>query len=109
MNIPKGAAGGLIVIFALLAAGTLFSYFSAQSAIRHATATTASVVQLCQAGNEQRAQQRLLWDHVLTISANSHQPHETPAQKRRRLATARAFEAYVHQVFRARDCAAVFH
>lgn len=103
--ITKGAALGLVVMFILLAAGVAFNYFGTQSAIRNATASAASVAQLCQAGNEFRAQQVGLWDHVLAVSANSHQPHETAAQKRARLATARAFEAYVHRVFAKRDCA----
>jgi hypothetical protein len=68
--------------------------------------SAASVVQLCRAGNEFRAQQVGLWDHIVTISQPP--PHETRAAERKRLATIRAFVAYVHRVFAPRDCARRF-
>jgi hypothetical protein len=95
-------------MFLLLGAGVALNYFGTQSAIRHATAAAATTVALCQAGNTSRAQQVTLWDHILTISANSPPPlHETRAQHAQRLATARAFEAYVHHIFAPRDCTAI--
>jgi hypothetical protein len=103
--LTRSAALGMLAMFLLLGGGVAVNYFGTQSAIRHATATAASVTQLCQAGNTSRAQQVTLWDHILTISANSPPPlHETPAQKQQREAIARAFEAYVHRIFAPRDC-----
>jgi hypothetical protein len=63
-------------------------------------------VQLCQAGNESRAQQVTLWTHLIEISAPP--PHETAAQKAARAKLIAGFLAYVRQVFAPRDCAGNF-
>ena len=89
----------------LFAANLLFTAHEVNG-VRNAEA---SVIQLCQSGNEQNARQIALWDHLLTISAASPVPHETPEMRRFRLAAARALETYVHRVFAARDCTAQFH
>jgi hypothetical protein len=99
----------LVISFTLAAANLMFTareVGSVRAAEQAAARSTASVVQLCQLGNESRAQQVILWDHVITISRVP--PHETAAEKRKRLATVRAFVAYVHRVFKARDCARTF-
>jgi hypothetical protein len=69
-------------------------------------ASRASVVQLCQAGNESRAQQVTLWTHLVAMSAPP--PHQTAAQKRQRAALTRDFLGYVREIFKARDCTANF-
>jgi hypothetical protein len=99
----------LVISFALAAANLMFTareVGSVRAAEQAAARSTASVVQLCQLGNESRAQQVTLWDHLIAISRPP--PHQTPAQQRRRLATTRAFVAYVHKVFAPRDCARTF-
>ena len=87
--------GGAIYLTALIITATSGAYWLA---IHNA----ASVTQLCRAGNEARAQQVILWEHILRIARAP--AHETPAHARDRLATERAFEAYVHKVFAPRDC-----
>ena len=67
----------------------------------HNAATTA---QLCQAGNEARAQQIGLWEYILSLSHPP--PGETPAQRAQRTAVLAKFDAHLHRVFAARDCAA---
>lgn len=91
-----------VSVLTLLLAGA--SYFFATRAVRGEVASRASVVQLCQAGNDSRAQQVTLWTHLVTL--NTPPPRETAAQKQRRLALTRRFLAYVRTVFKPRDCTA---
>src|SRR6266581_3653625 len=81
----------VLFVLAFLLAGSSFwlSVRTVQGQIR----SRASVVQLCQAGNESRAQQVTLWTHLIAISQPP--PHQTAAQKRQRQATIRKFLAYV--------------
>ena len=109
LDMSRGAFQAAVFLFCLsLLIGGANLLFTARevNAVRTVTATAArnaaSVNQLCQAGNTARAQQVSLWDHVLTIARGPR--HETPAAHRRRLATERAFENYVHKVFAPRDC-----
>lgn len=74
--------------------------------VNDARAAAASVVQLCQLGNEARAQQVSLWEYVTSIAPPP--PHETPAERQKRLATVRAFLAHVRKVLAPRDCTARF-
>lgn len=100
----RGAARAVVSLFVLaflLAGG---SYWLSVRAVRGEVASRASVVQLCQAGNESRAQQVTLWTHLVTISAPP--AHESAAQERQRQATIAAFLAYVRKVFAPRDCTA---
>ena len=100
----------LAISLALAGANLLFTareVGNTRAAITTSARAAASVAQLCQLGNEARAQQIILWEHILTISRPP--PHETPAQERRRLATVRAFGRYLHQVFAPRDCRALHH
>jgi hypothetical protein len=113
LDMTPGALRATVFLFVfslvLAAANLMFTareVGSVRAAEQAAARSTASVVQLCQLGNESRAQQVILWDHVITISRVP--PHETAAEKRKRLATVRAFVAYVHRVFKARDCARTF-
>jgi hypothetical protein len=73
--------------------------------VNQAGAAAASVVQLCQAGNELRAQQVTLWVHLVAIA---QRPGETAAQRRARMAQSRVFIAYVEHVFAPQNCAARF-
>jgi len=59
-------------------------------------------VQLCQAGNESRAQQVTLWTHLVQMSAPP--PHETAEARARRQKLTRQFLAYVRDVFAKRNC-----
>jgi hypothetical protein len=93
----------LLVIVFLLAGMNLVFTARQVNAVR---AAAASVVQLCQLGNETRGQQVSLWEHLVTISRPP--PHESAAERRRRLADTRAFLAYVEKVFAKRDCTAQF-
>ena len=70
-----------------------------------ATRNTASIIQLCQAGNEFRAQQVVLWEHLVAISKPP--PRETVQARTARIRTARSFLAYIHQVFAPRRCASL--
>lgn len=101
-----GARWAVAVLFVLvLAIGGLNLLFTAHE-VNAVRAAQVSVVQLCQAGNESRAQQVSLWDHLVAISRPP--PHETPAQARKRLATTRAFLAYIRKVFAPRNCTGRF-
>ena len=91
-----------VSVLTLLLAGA--SYFFATRAVRGEIASRASVVQLCQAGNDSRAQQVTLWTHL--VQMNAPPPHETAAQKQKRQALTRKFLAYIRQVFAPRDCTA---
>ena len=100
----------LVISFAIGGANLLFTarqVNDVRSAEQASARSAASVVQLCQLGNESRAQQVTLWEHLVTVS--SPPPHETRAQKRKRLSTVRAFLGFVHHVFAPRDCRALTH
>jgi hypothetical protein len=98
----RAALYSLTFLFAfslLLAAGNLLF----TSALTHrAEANAASITQLCQSSNEARAQQVVLWTHLVVISHPP--PHETVAARTQRVKTTRQFIAYVHHVFAPRNC-----
>lgn len=108
----KGALKAVVFLFLfslVLAAGnylfTAREVNNTRAALIASQRAEASALQLCQAGNEARAQQIILWEHLVAVAQQP--PHQTPAQQRHRLAVARAFLAYVHQVFRPRNCRAL--
>ena len=86
--------GGAIYLTCLVLAGTGGAYWLA---IHNA----ASVTQLCQAGNEARAEQIQLWQFVVHISKSA--PHQAAQHAR----AVRAFEAYRHHVFRPSNCQSI--
>jgi hypothetical protein len=100
--ITRGAARAVLVLFLLsfllAAASAIISVRAVQGGIQ----SRASVMQLCQAGNEARAQQVTLWEHLAAISVPP--PRETPAQRQQREAAVAALLRYVQQVFAPRDC-----
>jgi hypothetical protein len=102
----RGARYSVVFLFVLsflLAGG---SYWLATSAVSGEVSSRASVVQLCQAGNESRAQQVTLWTHLIAVSQPP--PHETAREKAQRAATIRVFLAYVRKVFAPRNCTGRF-
>src|SRR5204863_8152593 len=105
-TVSPSAAQAIVILFALafLLAGA--SFWLSVRTVQGQITSRASVVQLCQAGNESRAQQVTLWTHLVAISRPP--PHETAAQKRQRQALIREFLAYVRKVFARRDCAESF-
>jgi hypothetical protein len=104
--ITPGAARAVVTLFVLSFLLSGAAYWLAVRAVDGQVRSRASVVQLCQAGNESRAQQVTLWTHLVAISTPP--PHETPAARARRQKLTREFLAYVRQVFAPRNCAASF-
>ena len=104
--ITTGAARAFVFlsVLTILLAGA--AYFFSVRAVHGEVASRASVVQLCQAGNESRAQQVTLWTHLVAISAAP--ARETAAARRQRQAVIAAFLRYVRKVFAPRDCAGSF-
>lgn len=100
--ITTGAAHAFVflAILTLLLAGA--SSWFAIRAVQGEIGNRASVEQLCQAGNEFRAQQVTLWTHLIVISAPP--AHETAAQKQQRARLTASFLRYVREVFKQRDC-----
>ena len=108
-GMTRGARHAVIFLFVLtlaLAGANLLFTSHEVNAVRTAAASaqraSASTSQLCQSGNEARAQQVGLWQFIITISKPP--PHESAAQERARLAALRSFNAYLHRVFAPRDC-----
>lgn len=106
MNMTTGARHAVVFLFVLMVALSAANLIFTSRQVNDTRAASASVVQLCQLGNTSRAQQVVLWDHVAAVAPPP--PGETPAQKRRRLATTRAFLAYVHRVLAPRNCTGRF-
>ena len=94
-----------LFILSFLLAGA--SWWLSVRAVQGEIGNRASVVQLCQAGNDSRAQQVTLWTHLIAISAPP--PHQTAAQKAAREKLVTGFLAYVRKVFAPRDCTARFN
>ena len=87
-----------VLSFLLSAAAGVIAVRAVQGEIR----AKASVVQLCQAGNDSRAQQLTLWLHLIAISVPP--AHQTAEQKAQRAKLIASFLAYVRSVFSPRDC-----
>jgi hypothetical protein len=102
--ITPGAARAIVTLFVLAFVLAGASFWLSVRTVQGQVRSRASVVQLCQAGNESRAQQVTLWTHLVAISTPP--PHETAAQKQRRQKLTREFLAYVRKVFAPRNCAA---
>ena len=89
-----------LFLFSLALAGANLLFTSAL--VHRAETNAASITQLCQSGNDARAQQVILWTHLVVISRPP--PHESVAARTRRVKTTREFIAYVRKVFARRDC-----
>jgi hypothetical protein len=98
----RGALYATVFLFlfslALAAANLLFT----STLVHRAEANAASITQLCQSGNEARAQQVILWTHLVVISHPP--PHESVSARTQRVKTTRQFIAYVKRIFKQRDC-----
>lgn len=95
----RHAAVFLFILSLFLAAG---NFLFTSNLVHRSAAATASVTQLCQSGNEFRAEQVQLWEFLISVSRPP--PHETPAMKTQREKVTRLFVAHIHQVFKPRDC-----
>lgn len=100
--ITPGALRAIVFLFFLSFALSAAAGFLAVRAVHGEIASRASVTQLCQAGNEFRAQQVTLWTHL--VETSTPPPRQSPEQQRQRAAEIRAFLGYVRQVFAPRDC-----
>jgi hypothetical protein len=98
----RGALYATVFLFlfslALAAANLLFT----SALVHRAEANTASITQLCQAGNEARQQQIDLWAFVIQISPPP--PHQTPAQAAQRAHVLHRFALRLHKIFAPRNC-----
>lgn len=103
LYMTEGARYAVVVLFILTVALSGLAYWLSTSAINRAVANRASVVQLCQLGNESRAQQITLWTRLVAISPPP--PHQTPAQAQQREKIVREFLGYVRTLFKPRNCA----
>jgi hypothetical protein len=106
LPITRGAAHAFVFLSVLALVLAAASSWVSVRAVQGEISSRASVVQLCQSGNESRAQQVTLWTHLVAISTPP--PHETAAQRAIREARVRQFLGYVREVFAPRDCAANF-
>ena len=93
-------AFAVLALIAVVAAAA--SSWLAVRAVQGEVKTRASLTQLCQTGNEFRAQQVQLWTHIIEISAPP--PRETAEQHQARIALLASFRQYLRKVFAARDC-----
>ena len=101
-TVSQGTARAFVMLALLALVLSAASGVIAVRAVQGEIRTKASVVQLCQAGNDARAQQRTLWEHLIAISVPP--AHQTPEQEARRAKVIASFLAYVRQVFAPRDC-----
>lgn len=106
MTKPKIAINQIVlaslVIVALLVGGWFVNYALASHAVSTATNNSVTITQLCQSGNEFRAQQRQLWSFLIHISPPP--PNETAAQRIARVHLTNQFLAYVDKVNAPRNC-----
>ena len=91
----------VFLFFLTMAVGTANLLFTSHL-ISQVNANKASITQLCQSGNEARAQQVQLWEFVIHISKPP--PHETPAHRAQRERTVARFVTHLHHVFAPRNC-----
>jgi hypothetical protein len=98
-GMTRGARHAVIFlfVFSMLLAG-MGLLFTARE-VNAVRAAGASTVQLCQAGNEARAQQIALWEFILRVSG-------PPRSARERAVTA-AFIHHLHVIFAPRNCASL--
>lgn len=99
----RWASAGLLILTLMVGAGNLWATYDQVGAVRNATAraahASATVAQLCQAGNEFRAEQAGLWEYILHLSG----PPKTARQKH----IDAVFVHHLTVVFRPRNCRAL--
>lgn len=107
----EGGAGGsggraarysvlFLFLFALALGGLNLLFTSA--AVHRVAQNAATITQLCESGNEFRAQQIHLWTFVVKLSPPP--PHQTSAEAARREHVITVFLAYLNHVFAPRPC-----
>ena len=102
----------IVVTFASIALDLIltfflvFTYSTAHDAGQVASAEHSSLIASCVAGNQTRAEQVQLWDHLAALSTPP--PHETPAQKARGEQEIAMLLQYIRRVFKPRDCAVAY-
>lgn len=101
----RGAARAVVFLFILAFLLSAATFWLSVRAVQGEIANRATTAQLCQSGNDSRAQQVTLWTHLIAISAPP--PGQTAAQAKQRDATIRSFLDYVRQVFAPRDCSQI--
>jgi hypothetical protein len=104
------ASIGLDVALTIL---LVFAYGTARNSQVEAHAARAvaasehqSLLYACKLGNQSRAQQVQLWDHLVGIAQAP--PRETTAQRKARLRTIRSFLGYVRRSFAPRPCRIIY-
>ena len=104
---------GSLIADVILTLATVVATMVAFIALNGAQRNQATIAELhagnvsaCQLGNQTRAAEVALWEHVAAIS--KPQPGESAAQRRRRAQVLAAFLTYVHKTFAPRDCAAIY-
>lgn len=101
-EMSRGAFRAVIFLFLFtLFLGAANLLFTAHE-VHNSNANHASIIQLCETGNDFRMQQRSLWQYLVLIS--SPPPNESPTARKERLAETAAFLRYVDKVFAPRNC-----
>lgn len=99
----RRAAAGLLAATLVVGGGNLWATYDQVGNVRAADAraarATATVTELCQSGNQARAETVGLWDYIIRLS-----PPPKTAQQRAVLAE---FERHLRAVFAPHDCAAL--
>jgi hypothetical protein len=95
----------LIVSVALDVALSIVTIALALGQVSASSAIHQSQLNGCAIGNELRAAQISLWEHVFALSAPAR---ETSAQRRQRLATEQTFRAYIRVQFAPVDCVKLY-
>lgn len=99
----KNLTAAVLVIVVMTAAAVGGAWLIGLHATQQASKNAVTITQLCQAGNQARAQQILLWDHLVAVAPKP--PSESVQARTARLRTATDFLKFVDQVFAARNCA----
>jgi hypothetical protein len=89
------------IVLSLLLGYTVLREHQNSDAIR------TSQIRACSIGNDGRAAQRRLWDHVLTVSSAPN-PGETAAQRTVRLRQLHDFRLFINREFRPVDCVKLY-
>jgi len=95
-----------LIIDIVVTVAVTISFVAAHRAEATVTELRATSIAACNLGNQARAEQVALWEHIATISKPP--PHESPAARKRQAQVLTAFLAYIHRVFAPRDCAAIY-
>lgn len=95
-----------IALDVILTVLLVFVYGTAHSASEVATAEHSNLIASCEAGNQTRAEQVQLWDHLAQISTPP--PRATKAQRARDAREIASLLRYIRHVFQSRPCQKVY-